>query len=634
MTENSPGPQAFQFGVFELNLKAGELRKQGAKIKLQEQPLQVLRLLLEHAGDVVTKEELQKRIWPSDTFVDFDHGLHSAVTRLREALGDSSEIPRFIETLARRGYRFIAPVRIIGAFTRPGSAAEHEVLHSADRLHRFGGSVVAGLLGGALLLAVSLSFDIGGAQRWLRRQSNRPVRSLAVLPLQNLSGGAAQDYFADGMTEALTTSLGTIGGLRVVSRTSAMRYKGGQKTLPEIARELNVDAVVEGAVLRSGNRVRITTQLVEGSSDRHLWAGSYERDLRDVLALQSDVAEAIVREINIKISAQQRVHLASTRTVNPEAHDAYLRGRYTLQQDEGWQKSQMYFQRAIDIDPGFALAYSGLADYYFRAALWVGPPSESMLKTKAFAEKALQIDESIGEAHNSLARVKLFYEWDFPGAEKESKRALELNPSYAPAHYVYSRLLGATNRTTESLQEARRAMELNPFIPWQLGLTLMRARQFDDAVEEFRQRLKAEPDSANLHHDLSWAYELKGMYKEAVEEEAKGFEHEGKGQSAIAIEHANHTGGYSSVERWRLEQLLKKRAKQEYVSPLEFARIYAWLGEKDNAFAELERAYEQRAPNLFELNRNPSFDSLHSDPRFKSLARRIGIPEDRSNEKL
>lgn len=300
---NKPVRRSLQFGVLELDLEGGELRKQGVRIRLQEQPLQILTILLEHAGEVVTKDELQRRVWPSDTFVDFDHGLHNAIRRLREALGDSSETPRFIETLPRRGYRFIAPVLEIGdhAGYEPMSPP---LPRAEDRPRRLAASIVAGLLGGALLLGMFIGFDIGGAGRWLGRHSNRPIRSLAVLPLQNLSGDPGQEYFADGMTEALITQLAQLGVVRVISRTSAMRYKSTREPLPQIARELGVDAVLEGSVLRSGNRVRVTAQLVDAATDEHLWAETYERDLGDVLILQGEMSRAIVGEIRLKLTPQ------------------------------------------------------------------------------------------------------------------------------------------------------------------------------------------------------------------------------------------------------------------------------------------------------------------------------------------
>jgi TolB-like protein/DNA-binding winged helix-turn-helix (wHTH) protein len=450
MGVTKPTASAFQFGVFELDLKAGELRKQGIKVKLQEQPFQVLATLLEHAGEVVTKDELQQQIWAADTFVDFDHGLHSAITRLREALGDSSESPRFIETIPRRGYRFVAPLKLIGSPTESG------VADGKDRLWTFGGSVLAGLLGGALLLGAVLTLNLGGARRWLWRESNPAIRSLAVLPLENLSGDPAEDYFADGMTDALIADLSKISALRVISRTSAMQYKGTKKRLPQIARELNVDGVVEGSVMRSGNRVRITAQLLQAGTDQHLWAEAYERDLGDVLKLQGEVAQTIAQQVRIQLTPQQKAQFGSALGVSPEAYEAYLRGRYFWNQrtEEGLGKSVGLFRHAIDIDPNFPLPYAGLADSY----LLLGDfgflaPDEAYPKAKAEALKALRLDDHLAEGHAALAMVALEYDWDWVNAEREFRLAIEANPSYATGHQWYAEYLTTLGRSEEAINQ-------------------------------------------------------------------------------------------------------------------------------------------------------------------------------------
>ena len=330
MPPSVPARRLLQFGIFELDVDAGELRKQGIRVKLQDQPFKALQLLLERAGQIVTREELRARVWPANTYVEFDQGLYSAMARLRDALGDSAESPRFVETLARRGYRFIAP--ITGSSGLGDDELQVEVVPQPEnQLQRFIITVLAGLVGGALLMALILGFDIANARRWLLRTSTRPIRSVAVLPLENLSGDPGQDYFAEGMTDELITNLAMLGNLRVISRTSIMQYKGTKKTLPQIGRELNVEAVVEGSVVRSGDRVRITAQLVDTATDQHLWAASYDRDLRDVLLLQGEAARSITENIRLHLTSQQANRLSRARPVDREAYDLYLRGRYYSQ---------------------------------------------------------------------------------------------------------------------------------------------------------------------------------------------------------------------------------------------------------------------------------------------------------------
>src|SRR5437667_2539626 len=425
-----PVQSTVRFGVFEVNLRAGELRKQGARIKLQEQPFHVLQMLLEQPGEIVTREELQKRIWPADTFVDFDQGLNNAIKRLREALRDSAETPRFIETIPRRGYRFIG---MTGSST-PG-----------------------------------------------------PIRALAVLRLENLSRDPQREYFAEGLTEALITTLAKIGELRVVSRTSAMQYKGVHKSLREIARELDVDAIVEGTVLRSGHRVRITAQLIDASKETHLWAESYERGLRDVLTLQAEVAQAIAREVQVKLTPEERAHLAQVRRVDPEAYEAYLKGRYHWNRHsaEGFGKAVQYFQEAIAKDPTYAAAYTGLADCFSILGMWgLVPPDEGCGKAKVLALQSLELDPSLAEAHVSLAWATMFYDYDFVAAEREFERSFELNPRNATAHHFFGFYLGLMGRYEEGYTELKRAIRLDPHsgvIHCSLGFVYSTARRYDQA---------------------------------------------------------------------------------------------------------------------------------------------------------
>ena len=455
---------AVRFGAFEVDLRAGELRKNGTKIRLQQQPFRVLALLLERHGEVVTREELRRAIWP-DAVVDFDEGLDATIYKLRNALGDSAENPRFVETLPRRGYRFIGVVD--GAVASDGAHEEppREQRAAGARSKRW--SVALGAL--ALAVALSLASNIGGLRdRLMGGATSERIHSIAVLPLRNLSGDPAQEYFADGMTEALITSLGRVGGLRVISRTSAMHYKGSHQTLPEIARQLHVDAVVEGAVLREGNRVRITTQLVEASTDRHLWAESYEGDLRNVLALEDKVARAITNEVKIRLSLQEQTRLASARPVNPEAYDAYLKGRYQWDDwtEVGLKKSIEYFAHAVKQDPDYAPAWAGLADAYVLMSLFGFVPSDVALpKAKAAALRAIQLDQTLSEAHVSLAGIHLHLEWSWSASEAELRQAIALNPNNALAHQFYGYYLSALGRFDAAIAEMERALEIDPLSP-------------------------------------------------------------------------------------------------------------------------------------------------------------------------
>lgn len=628
--------RAFQFGVFELDVKAGELRKHGVKVKLQEQPLRVLVNLLEHAGEVLAKEELQQQIWPSDTFVDFDHGLHSAITRLREALGDSSESPRFIETFARRGYRFIAPVKVIGTISPTESTTERPKPESRTRLKWLGSSAMAGLLGGAVLLAIFLGFDLDGARGWLRRRSNPPIGALAVLPLENLSGDPAQEYFADGMTDAVITDLANIGALRVISRTSVMRYKHTQKSVPEIARELNVDAIVEGSIERTGNRVRISAQLIRAATDQHLWAEAYDQDMSDMLRVQEEIARSIAREIQIKLTPQEQALLTKGRPVDPQAYELYLKGRYfwTKATKESIEKAMGLFREAIAKDPTYASPFSGLADCYtvLGVSFGVGSLSSSQATSQArsAAEKAIQLDDTLAEGHNSLANTRLFFDWDWVGSETEFKRALELNPGYASAHHWYAHLLMAEGRVNEALAESKRALDLDVLSPvtnLHLGWHYVYTRQYDLAIDQLRKTLELDPSYGYAYWYMARAFEQQGKYSDALQalNKAQGLL---KGNTAVAadIGHIYAVSG-DKVAAFKIVKQLSALPQDTYISPMEIALIYVALGRKTDAFQWLEKAYAERSDLLIYLNVDPRLDSIRSDPRFQDLLRRVGLPQ-------
>ncbi len=489
----------------------------------------------------------------------------------------------------------------------------------------------------AATLALLVGLNVGGLRERLRGGASAPrINSLAVLPLENLSGDKEQDYFADGMTEELITNLAKIGALKVISRTSVMRYKGTQKPVPEIAKELNVDAVVEGSVQREGGQVRITAQLIQASTDQHLWAESYQRDLRGVLALQSEIAGTIAEKVHAALTPDERSRLASARPVNPEAHEAYLRGRYFWNQrnEESLKKGLEYFQQAVNKDPSYAQAYSGIADTYFYRGYAFGrlAPREAMPKASAAAQKALKIDDHLAEAHCSLALEKFFYEWDWPGAEKEFKRSIELNPSYPTAHHGYAILLAAMGRTEESLAEAHKALEADPLsLPINniVGMVFNAAHQYDRAIEQIRKTLEMAPNFAMAHSTLGGAYEGKGKLREAVEEYLKAKSLEGESPQTVAsLRRDYETSGMKGYWQKELELALARWARDRWHwEASNIGRLYLNLGQKNQAFRWYDKAYEARSGALVWLFVGlKAEDPLRSDPRFQDLVRRMNLP--------
>src|SRR6201993_4757979 len=521
MQENHEVRGRLCFGTFELDLRAGELRKHGLRIRLQEQPFLVLATLLEHPGEVVTREEIEKKLWPADTFVDFDHGLNKTINKIREALGDSAESPRFVETVARRGYRFLAevkaadtvPVHRAESTTQPhpgAEAPEHAGLAGKLATHKPVPAPLAWKISLFVVLLVMVSLATWKLYSW--KHPSPIIRSLAVLPLESLSSDPSQDYFADGMTDELISDLGQISALRVISRTSVMGYKRAHKPLPQIARELNVDAVVEGTVLRSGDQVRITAQLIEGSSDRHLWSQSYEGQLRDTLALQNQVARAIADEIRVNLNSQERAALKNAQVVNPEAYESYLKGRYfwNKRTADGLKVALAYFNQAIEEDPKYAQAYSGLADTYALLGDWqygVLTPNEAFPKAKAAAIKALELDNTLSDAHTSLASLGMF-DWDCRSAGEEFRRAIELNPGYATAHQWYAWHLNLLGRKSEAIAEMRKAESLDPLsliISADMADVLFVVGLYDESIRKSRKRLEMDPNFAIAHFELGQA---------------------------------------------------------------------------------------------------------------------------------
>jgi TolB-like protein/DNA-binding winged helix-turn-helix (wHTH) protein/Tfp pilus assembly protein PilF len=650
-----------RFGTYEVSLQSGEVRKSGLRIKVQQQPMKLLEVLLERPGEVVTREELRSSVWPNESFGDFDQALNIAIGKLRSALGDSAENPRFIETLPKRGYRFIAEVSIVSAEPRPKRPAQADggssdgapvdsqrnsrayETESGQPVQDSGLSLVplapkprSPRPPGRVIVALALIIIIGLPilAVWLLRSrgsASTGIRSLAVLPLDNLSGDASQNYFADGMTDELITDLAQISALRVISRTSVMVYKGARKPLPQIARELNVDGVVEGTVLRAGDRVRITAQLIEASTDRHLWSESYEGDLRDTLTLQKKVAGAIADQIRINLTSQEQAALKRVKVVNPEAYESYLKGRYfwNKRTADGLKAALAYFRQAIEEDPTYAPAYSGLADTYALSGDWqyaVMPPKEAFPKAKAAAIKALELDGALGEAHNSLAFVLDGFDWDLDSGGKEFRRAIELNPGYATAHHWYAWHLSLLGRYDEAIAEMRKAESLDPLsliINADLAELLVLAHSSDESIQQSRKTIEMDPNFALAHNQLAQAYLQKYMFNEAVAEMQIAVRLSADSPTCIANLARAHVAAGNKAEAIKLLSDLKKRSNSAYSNAAEIAMIYASLGDTGQAMTWLDKGYEERF-NPGVLLR-PGFDPLRSDPRFQSLVRRIGL---------
>ncbi len=635
--------QTLRFGPFALDLQCGQLRKHGVGLKLQGQPIQVLEILLEKPGQLVTSDEIRQRLWTSDTFVDFDHSLNSAVKKLRQTLGDEADTPRYIETLPKRGYRFIGEVsreQPKEEIVEPPSTVK------VAKVPAVGRKLWKALVPAALILVAAAtvgafyfhSIQATSAAVWLTRKLDSavatPIRSLAVLPLENLSGDPQQEYFADGMTEALIAELGQIDSLRVISRTSVMQYKGAKKPLPQIARELNVDAVIEGSVFRVGDRVRITAQLIAVAPERHLWARNYERDLRDVLSLQGEIARTIADEVKANVTPDVQARLASARPVNPKAHEAYLKGQFFLNKwtEEDIQKAIEYAQQAVQIDPNYAPAYALLAQstsYSSRIAWGSLPDAEAAGKVKVAAMKALAIDDTLAEPHIALGDVLNFDEWDWTGSERELMRAIELNPNSGLAHAEYAWCLAEIGRQAESIREAKRAVELDPFSEATINtLTEMYyyGRQYDQALEQARKYVEIFPDHHNSYGKLTGILEAKGMYDQEVAAWQKAMTLSGeRPEDVAALGRAYRAGGIRGTWRWDLERLEKLPRDQNAAIPV--AIRYTSLGEKDKALDWLEKGYEEHTPLMVLIKAAPSFDSLRSDPRFQDLLRRMNFPQ-------
>jgi TolB-like protein/Tfp pilus assembly protein PilF len=574
------GSWVIHFGVFEADLRAGELRRNGSKVKLQEQPFQILAMLLERPGEILTRDELRARLWSADTFVDFDHGLNSAIRRLRDALGDSAENPSFVETLGRRGYRFIAPV----------------------------------------------------ASRVLRERQHEPIESVAVLPFANRSADPNTDYLSDGITESLINNLSQISTLRVTARSTVFRYKGKDADPRKVGSDLHVRAVVSGRLLKRGSSLIIQAELMDVATGSQLWGGQYNRQAENVFLLQDDLSREISEKLRLRLTGDEKRRLTKRYTEDAEAYRLYLKGRYhwNKRNPEGLQKAVDYFQQALNRDPVYPLAYAGLADTYaYLSFFHVVPPRQAMPKAKAAAVKALEIDDHLAEAHVSLGYVSFTYDGDWSAAGKHFEQALALNPIYSGAHTFYAFYLNSLGRSEEALAVAKRALDLDPASPavsHSLAVQLYLARRFDQAIEQAHNTLEMDANFAISYQLLGEVHVSKGLYREgllalekfsalsrtsAISRALVGYSHARLGERSAAL---------------RIIEELTSASKHSFIPAFLYALVYAGLEDKDQAFGWLEKAYEERFNRLAYLKQDALWDPLRSDPRFIDMLRRLGIP--------
>lgn len=604
--------------------------------------MELLILLVERQGDLVTREEIAKRLWGEDVFVDVDHSINVAVRKIRVVLRDDPDKPRFVETIVGKGYRFAAPVTSKnGDHTLPPETMVRARTEIPLSSHESAAPVKTGITSRTLaVLCGGVATLIFIAGLWvLRRAKNTivsqppPIRSIAVLPLKNLSGDSTQEYLADGLTEDLIGRLAVVPGLRVISRTSSMHFKDAQLSVPEIAKALQVDAIVEGSVIREGNQIRVHAQLIRAASDEHIWAGEYEREYRSVLTLEEEVAGNIAGRIQANLAPLVRTKSAHLRAVDPGAYEDYLKGRYyfNLRTVDALNKSVEYFQRAIGKDPSYALAYSGAADTYallgFRGRL---PSKDVLARAKTAALKAIELDESLADPHASLAFVVETHEWDWARAEREYKRALELNPDDARAHHWYAGYLTYVGRINDGIAEEMRARELDPLsLPINNALSgrFLAAGRYDEALQQVQKTLELDSHFPQAHQTLGWVYLNTGNHDSAIREFRNALQLSGPDDSDLMLD----LGFACAVkgERNEARQILAKLKvlhQKGLAASGSIGILYGALGESDEAFAWLQQAYAERDPELTYIKIGRRFEPLRHDPRYQELVRRVGLP--------
>jgi TolB-like protein/DNA-binding winged helix-turn-helix (wHTH) protein/Flp pilus assembly protein TadD len=611
-----------RFAEFELDLRSGELRTDGASVRLQPQPAKILALLVRRRGETVTRNEIIEEVWGSGTFVDYEGGLNFAIRQIRTALGDDAERPVYIETVPKRGYRFVATVD--GTLHDPVPKIAVPIPENSRRISRTWRGRAFKVTTGAILIAASAFLTIPRSRHWLMgRVGKQPIQSFAVLPFENLSGDSSKDYFADGFTDELITDLAEQTKIRVVSRTSVLRYKGSQKPLPEIAKELRVDAIVEGSVSLTDQQVRITAQLIEASSDRHLWAHSYERDRKDLFSVQNEVAATIAGLIGT--NGGDRTTTVLGRHFTPETYQLYLECRDLMQtgSEDGMNRAIQCYQRILKLDPSCASAYAGLADSYTNLG-----ELDNLSKGRAAAIKATELDSSLPEAHVTLARLKLADDKDLAGAETEISRALALNPSDAGADMTYATVLIARGRMADAVAAAKTARELDPFSARNAthsGMILFMARQYDKTIVEEQAALQLDPQHARARYWLGYAYEQKGMYNDAVAEYERVLPDDDHGIFLAALGRSLALAG-DFKKAAEVKRRIENFPAGDFVWHYDAALFYVALGDKDRAFQLFERDLREGGGWSCVLNADPRLAPLRSDPRFQDLVRRAGLP--------
>jgi len=630
LASNSAKSGLYRFGSFEFDPQTGELRKQGIRIRLEGQPVVILAMLLERPSELVTREDLQKKLWPSDTFVDFEQSLNAAIRRLRLALDDSAESPRYVETLARRGYRWVAPMR-----TSAGVSVDTAPVPEPKIRRRWGRRAAWLVL--ATGTAVAAIFF---ASSLLRSRLGTGKVMLAVLPFQNLSDDAQQEYFADGMTEEMITQLGGLNPQRlgVIARTSAMRYKASHKDAAQVARELGVNYLLEGSVRRQGPRIRVTAQLIQASDQTHVWADRYDSDVSDILKVQSEVARAIASQIRLRLTREAEQRLSSTPRVNTQAHEAYLQGQqaWNLRSKEGIGRSIEEFQHAIEIDPSYATAFAALARAYALSPVTGSmTAAEAMPKARDAAARSIALDDSLAESHSVMGFIKAHYEYDWPAAGREFQQALKLNPSDSFAHLFYSNsYLSPLGRHDDAIAEMKKAIELDPFAPRIqsfLGRTYIWARRYDDALDQLQKTTQMFPSFAIDHQRLATLYAYRGEFDKAITEEMRTRILAGEDpRTVLKLEDSLRKAFAARGPRGYWEKLLELSRRshnppEAYTTTDGLAILYARLGEKEKALDALEQAYRERQLHMTEIGVEPTFDALRSEPRFQNLLHQVGL---------
>ena len=616
---------------FELDLSARRLSRGNRVLKVERIPLEILILLIERSGEIVPRDEIVAKVWGKGVFLDTDNSIRGAIRKIRQVLKDDPEQPHFIQTVTGQGYRFIAPLLdpqeekgAAGENERGAKAPMHGEGEDREGIPRARRWLLLALAAGVGLFAVTYAM-------WHRRAdaTGPKIKSIAVLPMKNLSGDAAQEYLADGMTEEIIGRLSAIHGLRVISRTSVMRLKEAKLSVPEIAKQLGVDAVVEGSVIRDHSRIRVHAQLIRAATDEHLWSESYDRELRDVLTLESDVAEAIVQKVDVTISEQERTRVLRARDISPEVYESYLRGQFALNKRTrtGVQESIRYFEQATNTDPKFAPAYIALADAYDTLGeVFVGaPPAETRPRVISMAQKALELDPQLADAHVLLADTYR-KQWKWTEAEAEYKRALELSPNHAAAHAGFADWLLCKGRAAEAVEWARRARELDPLVPaTNLAWILFQARRYDDAARELHAALAVTPDDPIALWFLGFVLVAEGKPGDAIPvlEQAVFVSHGSPGVKGVLVRAYANAG--QREDALRVLDELKRQRQREYVPAAALVQAYVGLGDKEQALAWLEQAYKEQSNLLQWINTESTFDSLRGDPRFTDLVHRVGL---------